>query len=70
MFMRYRGGAVGHKTMRKETKSLLEDHDKLDKIPFVLESEREQGSHRGSEDSDVKMDRRDIGDGDDEERER
>jgi hypothetical protein len=59
--------------MQKETKSLLEDRDKLDKIPFVLEREREQGLfYRGSEDSDVEMDRRDIGasDGEDEDIER
>ena len=68
--MRYHGGAVGHKTMRKETKSLLEDRDKLDEIPFVLESEREQGFYRGSEDLDVEMDRRDMDDGEDEDRER
>lgn len=62
--MRYRGGAVGHKTIRNETKCLLDDRDKLDKIPFVLESEREQEFHRGSED--VEMDRGDIDDGEDE----
>ena len=37
MFMRFRGGAVGHKTMREETKCLLHDHDKLDEVPFELE---------------------------------
>lgn len=49
MFRQYRGDAVGHKRTRKETSFLLEDRDKLDKIPFTLESERKEGSHRESE---------------------
>ena len=71
MFMRYRGGAIGHKTMRKETKCLLEDRDKLDNIPFMLESEREQEFYRENED--IEMDRGEIdtededGDGDEDE---
>ena len=68
--MQHRGGAIGHKTMQKETKSILKDRDKLDEIPFVLESEQEQSFYRGSEDLDVEMDRRDMDDGEDEDRER
>ena len=41
MFMRYRGGAVGHKTTYEETKCLLDDREALDKVPFELESERD-----------------------------
>lgn len=60
MFMRCHGGAVGHKTTREETKSLLEDRDKLDKVPFKLESEHdwehgsdmEMGNGSGSGDND------------------
>lgn len=55
--MRYRGGAVGHKTTREETKCLSEDRDKLDKIAFVLESERRGEFYRENED--VEMDRED-----------
>jgi len=41
MFMQYRGGAVGHKTTCEETKCLLDDRDKLDQVPFELESEQD-----------------------------
>ena len=37
--MRFRGGGVGHKTRREETRCLLDDQDELDKVPFVMESE-------------------------------
>ena len=37
--MRFRGGGVGHKTTREETRCLLDDRDELDKVPFVMESE-------------------------------
>lgn len=53
MFMRFHGGAVGHKTTHEETRCLLDDHDKLDKVPFELESEQdlpvryEENSKRG-----------------------
>jgi hypothetical protein len=39
MFMRFRGGGVGHKTTREETQCLLDNRDELDKVPFVMESE-------------------------------
>ncbi|KIK26402.1 hypothetical protein PISMIDRAFT_274760 [Pisolithus microcarpus 441] len=39
MFMRFRGGAVGHKTTREATRCLLDDRDKLDRRPFTLERE-------------------------------
>lgn len=41
MFMRYCGGAMGHKTTQDETRCLLDDRDELDKIPFELECEQE-----------------------------
>ncbi|KIJ06917.1 hypothetical protein PAXINDRAFT_19881 [Paxillus involutus ATCC 200175] len=50
MFMRFRGGGVGHKPIRNAAQCLLEDRDELDKIPFVKESERATGSPAGSED--------------------
>ncbi|KIJ06886.1 hypothetical protein PAXINDRAFT_182608 [Paxillus involutus ATCC 200175] len=50
MFMRFRGGGVGHKPIRNAAQCLLEDRDELDKIPFVKESERAAGSPAGSED--------------------
>jgi hypothetical protein len=56
--MRYRGGAVGHKTMQEDTKCLLDDRDKLDKVPFELESEQSQEYRLGDDgehDSDVDM---------------
>ncbi|KAI6104250.1 hypothetical protein F5141DRAFT_1065063 [Pisolithus sp. B1] len=39
MFMRFRGGAVGHKTTHEATRCLLDDRDKLDRRPFTLERE-------------------------------
>lgn len=56
--MRYRGGAVGHKTTQEDTKCLLDDRDKLDKVPFELESEQSQEYRLGDDgehDSDVDM---------------
>jgi hypothetical protein len=40
MFIRYRGGGVGHKSTREATHSLLNDHETLDKQPFILERDR------------------------------
>jgi hypothetical protein len=40
MFMRFRGGGVGHKTTREATQSFYEDRDALDSVPFTKESER------------------------------
>jgi hypothetical protein len=40
MFIRYRGGGVGHKSTRKATRSLLNDRETLDKQPFILERDR------------------------------
>ena len=60
--MRYRGGAVGHKTTYEETKCLLDDRDALDKIPFELESEHDWEDRHRSESSDVEMGSGDDGD--------
>lgn len=49
MFMRYRGGAVGHKTTQEETKCLLGDRDKLDKVPFELECNQDWYANEGSD---------------------
>lgn len=40
MFMRFRGGGVGHKSTREATQSFFEDRDALDSVPFTKESER------------------------------
>ena len=54
--MCYHGGAVGHKTTSEEIKCLLNDHNKLDRIPFKLECEQEwkagEDMEMGSGDSD------------------
>jgi len=47
MFMRYHGGVVGHKTTQEETKCLLGDHDKLDKVPFELECKQDWYANTG-----------------------
>ena len=52
MFMRYRGGAVGHKTTQDETRCLLDDRDELNKAPFKLECEQDWYA---SASSDVEM---------------
>jgi len=39
MFMRFRGGGVGHKSMRTEMRCLLDDRDELDKRGFEKEKE-------------------------------
>jgi hypothetical protein len=38
--MRYRGGGVGHKSVCKVTRCLLDDRDSLDKVPFTRDSEK------------------------------
>lgn len=40
MFMRFRGGGVGHKSTWEATQSFFEDRDALDSVPFTKESER------------------------------
>lgn len=52
MFMRFRGGGVGHKTMREETQCLLDDRDKLDKVPFIMESEMDKDQMELDDESD------------------
>ncbi|KAF8546525.1 hypothetical protein OG21DRAFT_1479665 [Imleria badia] len=37
IFMRHRGGGVGHKSTRETTHCLLDDHETLDKQPLVFE---------------------------------
>jgi hypothetical protein len=59
MFMRYRGGGVGHKSIREATRSLLDDRDPLDKIPFTKEKEHEA---QGSEDEMMEDDGEEEGD--------
>ncbi|KAG2028813.1 hypothetical protein BDR03DRAFT_1019306 [Suillus americanus] len=59
MFMRYRGGGVGHKSICEATKCLLDDRDALDKLPFTIEKERE------ARDSDDEMVGTDVEDSDD-----
>ncbi|KAG2136442.1 hypothetical protein DEU56DRAFT_756347 [Suillus clintonianus] len=44
MFMRYRGGGVGHKPIHEATRCLLNDRDALDQLPFMMEKEREAQS--------------------------
>lgn len=59
MFMRYRGGGVGHKSIREATRCLLDDHDKLDSQPFTLQGNHESPFAEDAEDSgndDVLMD--------------
>lgn len=41
MFMRHRGGGVGHKSTREATRCLLDDRETLDKQSFVLENDRD-----------------------------
>ena len=62
MFMRFRGGAVGHKTTREETKYLLDDRDELDKVAFEREYER---AGYAKQESDVEMGSGDSDDGED-----
>jgi len=52
MFMRFRGGGVGHKSMRTEMRCLLDDRDTLDKLPFKMEKERSQSRSESSEEDD------------------
>jgi len=55
--MRYRGGGIGHKSIREATRCLLDDHDALDKQEFTLEHDCnlfDEGAE-GSDD-DVPMD--------------
>jgi len=33
--MRYRGGRVGHKSICEATRCLLDNRDRLDKVPFT-----------------------------------
>lgn len=40
MFMRHRGGGVGHKSTREATRCLLNDRETLDKQPFIPERDR------------------------------
>ena len=72
MFMRFRGGGVGHKSMRTEMCCLLDDRDELDERDF--KKEKEQSKSRSEletteEDEDMidedEDDRDDEEDGDD-----
>ena len=51
MFMRFRGGGVGHKSTCEATQCLLSDHEDLDKRPFTLECEC--GPFEGTDGDDV-----------------
>ena len=53
MFMRFRGGGVGHKSTCEATQCLIGDREDLDKRPFTLE--RERGPFEGSDGDDVPM---------------
>ena len=56
MFMRFRGGGVGHKSTRKATCCVLDDHDALDKASFTFEHDQPgQGAEEDDEDG-VSMD--------------
>lgn len=52
MFLRFRGGGVGHKTTREETGCLLNDRDDLDKMPLILESEKSRNQMDLDDESD------------------
>ena len=54
MFMRYRGGGVGHRVTREAMRCLLNDRDVLDKQPFTFEHDH-QPFEEGIDD-DVPMD--------------
>lgn len=56
MFMRFRGGGVGHKSTRRETSCLLDDRDKLDRVPFQREKERHGSEFDESSEEDEDMD--------------
>ena len=60
--MRYRDGGVGHKSTQEETDRFLDDRDKLDKVPFELESERNWEYDNGS-DVEMRSGARDADDG-------
>lgn len=49
MFLRYRGGGVGHKPIHEATRCLLDDRDRLDQLPFTMEKMHE------TQDSDEEM---------------
>ena len=68
MFMRFRGGGVGHKSMRNEMRCLLDDRDELDKRGFEKEKERSQSrSELDATDEDEDMIDEDEDDEEDEE---
>ena len=50
MFMRFRGGGVGHKSTRKATQCLLDNRETLDKEPFTLENNRDPFQGTGEDD--------------------
>ena len=56
--MRHRGGAVGHSSTRDATQCLLNDRDKLDNEPFVLEHDHEPHAKNAEENDngDISMD--------------
>ncbi|KIM56240.1 hypothetical protein SCLCIDRAFT_1147209 [Scleroderma citrinum Foug A] len=59
MFMRYRGGGVGHKSICEATRCLLDDCDKLNSQPFTLQGNHESPFAEDAEDSgndDILMD--------------
>lgn len=54
MFMRYRGGGVGHKSTCEATRCLLDNRETLDKQPFILERDRnlfEEATEESGEDA-------------------
>ena len=57
MFMRYRGGGVGHKTIREATHCLLDDRDALNKKELTLKHDHDLFDEgvEGSDD-DIPMD--------------
>ncbi|KAG1816304.1 uncharacterized protein BJ212DRAFT_1480754 [Suillus subaureus] len=67
MFMHYHGGGVSHKPIFEATKCLLDDHNVLDKLPFIMEKEHEAQDSNSEMESDVEEDLDDNGEGKDKE---
>jgi len=56
MFMRFRGGGVGHKSTREATYCILGDRDALNKVSFTLEHDQLGQGTEESDKDDVPVD--------------